>query len=417
MTVHPPLTCFLADADGAWLRQATERLWANPRLKVVGTATQIAEAADQVQLLQPAIVLLGEAIAPPDGVARIARACQGLVFRVVSDPAPEGLRESLAAGARGILSRDLTAEAVIAAADEALESARRAAERWEPARESHRRGQRVAGRGQHGAVARQAVIAVHSPKGGVGKTTLSISLAMIFAASPLKLSVGLIDLDPEYADVAAALHIAPTKTVLDWVLEPDAERDPPSFMVRHPSGLHVLPGSVRPPERGRLTAEVAARMFAAMRRALDVVVIDTGTSLHDDATLLALEQCTHGLIVASTYVPALREVESLGQTLQPLRIGGRLRLVFNRVPRQSDGLIAEAAQHLPWPIAGILPEDPDVVRFANDGRSFAVERPQTPFGRAVRRLAHQMVPIGDESRAPRGIAELLRTWQLRRAGT
>lgn len=411
-----PLTCFLADPDGVWLRQATERLWAAPRLKVIGTATQYAEAVEQVRLLQPAIVLLGEAAAPADGVARLARSARGLVFRVVSDPTAETLRESLASGARGVLPRDLTPEAVIAAAEDALESVRRTVQRCDAGGEPPRPGQRgSAGRAQPGVV-RQTIVFVHSPKGGVGKTTLSISLAMVFASCSPKLSVALVDLDPEYADVAAALHIAPSRTVVDWALEPDAERNPVDFMVRHPSGLHVLPGPVRPTDRGRLTAEGAARMFAAMRRAFDVIVVDTGTSLHDDPTLVALEQCTHGLIVSSTYVPALREVEALGETLAPLRVGDRLRLVLNRVPRQTDGLVAEAAQHLSWPIAGVLPEEPDVMRFANDGRVHAAERPHSPFGRAVRRLAHQLVPIGEGVGSPRGFIQLLAGWRPRRAG-
>ena len=69
------------------------------------------------------------------------------------------------------------------------------------------------------------VVAVMSPKGGVGKTTVATNLA-VGLAKTAPMGVVIVDLDLQFGDVASALNVDPEHTITDAVFGRERPRTP-----------------------------------------------------------------------------------------------------------------------------------------------------------------------------------------------
>lgn len=126
-------------------------------------------------------------------------------------------------------------------------------------------------------VRRARKIAVTSGKGGVGKSNVSLNLAIAFGKLGQK--VLLIDADTNLANIDILLGVQPKHTLSDVVFGSAFFSD---VIVRGPEGVQFLPGSSGVVEL--LDQDVAARekLFEAFEdfdRNFDVILIDTGAGL------------------------------------------------------------------------------------------------------------------------------------------
>ena len=86
------------------------------------------------------------------------------------------------------------------------------------------------------------IVAVYSPKGGVGTTTIATNIAVV-AAQRKSNRVVLVDLDLQFGGVATHLNLDPKQTLADVIRDEAALREPEllrTYAMRHDSGLHVL---------------------------------------------------------------------------------------------------------------------------------------------------------------------------------
>lgn len=138
-------------------------------------------------------------------------------------------------------------------------------------------------------------VAVTGGKGGVGKTTLAVNLAILLARAGRRTL--LVDLDPGLGNVDVHLRLAPR-----WTIEDVAERrcSATDAYVAGPAGIRVLAGA-----RGasRLSAHdptVIASLHAVLAdagRDADVVVCDCGAGIGPAVIEIA---CRSDLVLAIT---------------------------------------------------------------------------------------------------------------------
>ncbi len=150
------------------------------------------------------------------------------------------------------------------------------------------------------------VIAVVSPKGGLGKTTIATNLAVGLARLAPD-SVVLVDADLQFGDVAAALALSPAHTLPDMVTGL-APRDPmvlKTFLTSHPSGFYAVCGSDSPADGDRVTGDQFSHLLGQLAGAFRYVVIDTTPGLGEHA-LAALDLATDAVFLCSLQVPNLR---------------------------------------------------------------------------------------------------------------
>ena len=112
------------------------------------------------------------------------------------------------------------------------------------------------------------VFTVFSPKGGVGKTTMSVNLGL--ALSQTGASVCVVDLDLAFGDVAITLQLIPSHTISDAAGSEEDLDDSllQSLLTRHDSGLTILAAPTHPEGRDRIPAVARAAGGADAAQAL-----------------------------------------------------------------------------------------------------------------------------------------------------
>src|SRR5213076_248390 len=130
------------------------------------------------------------------------------------------------------------------------------------------------------------VIAVFSPKGGVGRTTMAVNLA-VAAAQDLGKKVCLVDGSFQFGDVGVLLNLNPkNKSIADLV--PELEQGEPesldTFVINHSSGIRVLLAPPSPEMAELITPSGVKKVLEALRKNHDLVIVDC-TSWFNETTL------------------------------------------------------------------------------------------------------------------------------------
>ena len=189
----------------------------------------------------------------------------------------------------------------------------------------------IALRGPGGAIHTGRIVTVFSPKGGVGKTTMAVNLAIALADKGAR-KVCLVDLDLAFGDVAITLQLFPTHTIEHAIGSEDSidEQLIEGLLTRHPDSLMVLAAPSHPDVRDRITPILVSRILRALRDVFDFIVVDTAPAF-DEQTLTALDETDECVIIATLDVPTLKNVKVALETLEMLNIAsGHRHLLLNR---------------------------------------------------------------------------------------
>ncbi len=278
------------------------------------------------------------------------------------------LTRAMHAGARDVVSsNDL--EAIGAAAD-------RAHQLWS------------ALRGPGGPAHMGKVISIFSPKGGVGKTTVAVNLAMTLSDRGAR-QVCLIDMDLAFGDVAITMQLFPSHSI-EHAIGAEDTLDYGSLdglLTRHESGLMVLAAPSLPDAHDRVTPTLVSRMIRTLKEKFDFVVIDTAPAF-DEQTLTALDETDDLVMVATLDVPTLKNVKVALETLDMLGVAlGHRHLLLNRAD-DAVGIGAEKVEAiLGMPITAQIATSIDIAAATNAGRPIVASSPDHPSSRAVRAMA------------------------------
>jgi flagellar biosynthesis protein FlhG len=123
------------------------------------------------------------------------------------------------------------------------------------------------------------VIAVTSGKGGVGKTNVSVNLAVALADSGSE--VMLMDADLGLANVDVMLGLHPDYDLSHVIA---GERTLEEIIVAGPAGLHIVPASSGTKAMAELSSVQHAgliRAFSELSHQLDVLIVDTAAGIAD----------------------------------------------------------------------------------------------------------------------------------------
>ncbi len=245
--------------------------------------------------------------------------------------------------------------------------------------------------------ARRAV-AVFSPKGGVGTTTIAVNIA-VAKARVLPDRVILIDLALQFGAVASHLNLNPKTTLADAVRDETAMREPEilrTFAMRHESGLHVLAAPGTPEGAELIEPAHVEKIIRGLLEVYDFVVIDAG-SLVDERSMTALEAVESVVLPVCAEIAALRAVHGLIDYFNDVgSIGLKSTLVLNNMFAKDSLKLRDIESALGSKIAVDLPYDPFVyLKAVNEGNPVVLGAARTPAAERLTKLSATV--FGDDA--------------------
>jgi pilus assembly protein CpaE len=232
-------------------------------------------------------------------------------------------------------------------------------------------------------------------KGGVGVTSVACNFAVALAQHPSKKTL-LIDLDLPLGDAALNLGIVPEFSTVD-ALE-NTDRLDGAFLsqllVKHSSGVWVLAAPGRFPHY-EPSHEAIEKLLAVAQQDFDNVVVDLGSRLDPQGTVLFSESATMYLVTQAG-IPELRNSNRL--ISQMFSNGGpRLEIVLNRFESRTLGVSeAQIAKALTRPAQWKVPNNHGLVRTMQiNGTPLVLG--DSAVAQAIRKMAQ---PVQGEGAAP-----------------
>jgi pilus assembly protein CpaE len=176
-------------------------------------------------------------------------------------------------------------------------------------------------------------VAVYSPKGGVGTTTVATNIAIAAVASRPD-RVILVDLALQFGGVATLLNLDPHQTIADVVRDEPSLHAPEllrTYTMRHDSGLHVLAAPAAPEAAETITPAHVAQILATLLEGYDLVVVDAGSTL-DERVLTVFEAAENVLLTVTPEIGALKAMYALLEYLKEAgTIGLKSTFVLNNL--------------------------------------------------------------------------------------
>ncbi len=260
-------------------------------------------------------------------------------------------------------------------------------------------------------------IAVCSGKGGVGKSNLAVNLAAVLASTGRK--VCLLDADLGLANADVLCNVTPRLTLEHVVAGRCRLWD---AMIPAPGGFRLIPGASGVSRLANLRSNERhgiLRQLAALERAADVIIVDTGAGLSRNVVTFAA--AAHTTLVATTPEPtAVTDAYGMIKALLSRRDDVDLRLVVNcaashgeaqnvhaRIDRVSRNFLDAPVQ---W--GGWIPTDPHLPWAVRQRVPVAIAAPESAAAQAITSIARGLVgdPASENAGPTGGFFSRLGAW-------
>jgi len=250
------------------------------------------------------------------------------------------------------------------------------------------------------------ILSVFSNKGGLGKTTIAVNLALSLS-EVIRKPVALVDLNLQLGDITTFLDIEPKQTIVDIarnIGRVDAAYLETSLAQYHCNAngaqVYILADPLHLEEAEEVTAEQVNAVLTVLKASFEYVIVDT-TSTLDTKTLTALDLSDDVLLVSMVNLPSIRSTQRLLGLFNRLEYNlDKVKLVLNRYMANDEITVEDVEETLEHAVFWKIPNNYPVVMTAiNRGIPIALLDGGKALDKTFRELARQLSGILPEESA------------------
>lgn len=363
-------------------------------MEVIGQAVNGRQGIEMAVAYKPHIVLMDINMPDMDGIAAThevgiqAPYSQVIIMTVQAEA--HYMKQAMAAGARDFQPKPFTSDELINCVRRVYNIGLPIYRRMETAEQVT--VEKAAGRSSPGTTADHEpgrVIALFSPKGGIGVTTLATNLAV--ALQQLYGDVALMDADLPFGDALVHLNTRPTRTISDMIHDGELDIDLlADVLLPHNSGLKLLLAPPQPELADAVLSAMLPPVIKALRRQFKFVLVDTYHKL-DDKMMAVLEHADYILLITDPELPAIKSAKLVLELGSQLGFGpNRLGVLINRADQPGGVSPAKIEKILRIDHTFRIPYDPRILLAINRGVIVTQQDPNSPIAQALTNLAQEL---------------------------
>lgn len=243
------------------------------------------------------------------------------------------------------------------------------------------------------------VITVTSGKGGVGKSNVSVNLAI--QLSRLGKKVIVLDADFGLANIEVMLGLRPKYNLADMMFHGKGVKD---IIAQGPENIGFISGGSGLRELTNLSRDQIQSLVLSMYeldQVADVVLIDTGAGISD--SVIDLVMCSAQVLLVATPEPtSITDAYALLKTIQrqenfdPGRM--KIQMIGNRTQSYEDGrelfhklsTVSDKFLQVEMEYLGSIPDDAKLQSAIMRQEPVSIAYPNSPAARAMMELALQL---------------------------
>lgn len=388
----------IVDDSALAARLLRDMLNAQPDMEVVDVVSTGQEGVRRASELHPDVVLMDVHLPDIDGIHATwliaSKNPDSSVIMISSEERTEYIQRAMVAGAQGYLLKPITDAAQMA---EMIRTVRqRALER-----------QALLARGTPAAVVAPAPppqlarrVALFSPKGGQGKTTIAVNLAVALRLRTGK-RVVLMDADLRFGDANILLDLPFGRSIVDLLphLEELDSGLLDQVLAKHETGLELLIRPERPELAETIDAACIERVLTVMARSFDYVVIDCQVS-YDEELLAVLDRSDVIFLVLHPELGALRNAKHFLQLAETLGYPrSKIAVIINRA-NSNVGITPQEVERVlgPGQYFRLNSYGRQLTSALNLGRPVVLANPKAEFSQIMYQLAEYVERAGNDRR-------------------
>ena len=260
------------------------------------------------------------------------------------------------------------------------------------------------------------VITVTSGKGGVGKSSVSVNLAI--QLSRLGKKVVIFDADFGLANIEIMLGIRPQYNLADLMFRGKSLQD---IIIEGPEGIGFISGGSGIQELTRLSRDqiiyLTQKLFQLDKLA-DVIIIDTGAGIAD-SVLEFVAASSEVILIATPEPTSITDAYALLKTLNrksEFSVNStNISMLANRISSEEDGkelyeklrIVTEKFLQIPLTYLGGIPQDNNVSKAVIQQKPVTQLYPNCDASKAIIRIAEKICNGSDTTvQEKKGMAQL-----------
>lgn len=260
------------------------------------------------------------------------------------------------------------------------------------------------------------VITVTSGKGGVGKTSLSVNLALQLRQQGKK--VVILDADFGLANVEIMLGIRPQYNLADLIFNNKSIEE---IITEGPMGVGFISGGSGVQDLVNLDKEKLKKLIAKLVKLdslYDVIIIDTGAGIADSVIEFVLSS-PEVLLVVTPEPTSITDAYSLLKAVNRKKEFNReqksIKVVANRVDNPEEGqeifdkisVVVSKFLNIQLEYLGYIPLDKQLITAVLEQKPISIHNPESESALRIRSICGKLLDKSFEETEKVGIAKVL----------